>query len=94
MSHWKRKGSVDFSALFFDYFFQNYVLVTVHSYLVPVTIYAPKSNILLLAHSKNRVFLFSLNKKNTIETIVSLNETSGIRTPDNLIKSQVLYRLS
>jgi hypothetical protein len=25
---------------------------------------------------------------------LSVNEASGIRTPDNLIKSQVLYRLS
>ena len=26
--------------------------------------------------------------------MLSANEASGIRTPDNLIKSQVLYRLS
>ena len=39
--------------------------------------------------------IFLLHKKDTIITIVSLNnETSGIRTPDNLIKSQVLYQLS
>ena len=25
---------------------------------------------------------------------LKINETSGIRTPDNLIKSQVLYHLS
>ena len=29
-----------------------------------------------------------------LQHFLSLNEASGIRTPDNLIKSQVLYRLS
>ena len=42
---------------------------------------------------------FSYTKKRT-ETCMTAkflffkNEASGIRTPDNLIKSQVLYRLS
>ena len=37
-----------------------------------------------------------MQKKSTVELTVLLkfNEASGIRTPDNLIKSQVLYRLS
>ena len=38
--------------------------------------------------------LFFEYKKSTIEMIALSNETSGIRTPDNLIKSQVLYQLS
>ena len=33
-------------------------------------------------------------KKNNGKQMLSANEASGIRTPDNLIKSQVLYRLS
>ena len=37
----------------------------------------------------------SMKKKSqTLKRICGLNEASGIRTPDNLIKSQVLYRLS
>ena len=38
---------------------------------------------------------FPQNKKSqTLKRICGLNEASGIRTPDNLIKSQVLYQLS
>ena len=42
------------------------------------------------------MFTGTAMKAETIEMIVFLkiNETSGIRTPDNLIKSQVLYHLS
>ena len=41
----------------------------------------------------------SINEKQQIfhvfhENLLFYNEASGIRTPDNLIKSQVLYRLS
>ena len=41
--------------------------------------------------------ILSYNKKKEnlcILKVFLLHETSGIRTPDNLIKSQVLYRLS
>ena len=36
----------------------------------------------------------SVKQKKIHPEMYLLNETSGIRTPDNLIKSQVLYRLS
>ena len=38
---------------------------------------------------------FSKQKKETEKSVsLSFHERAGIRTPDNLIKSQVLYRLS
>ena len=41
------------------------------------------------------LFLQTLEyEKTETSRLPQLNETSGIRTPDNLIKSQVLYRLS
>ena len=42
------------------------------------------------------LLLAPISQKNEIGKILSrfFNETRGIRTPDNLIKSQVLYQLS
>ena len=45
-----------------------------------------------------RKIILTLCKSNKIaetsQKISAINEASGIRTPDNLIKSQVLYQLS
>ena len=38
--------------------------------------------------------VISYNKKTPVKFTEVLSEASGIRTPDNLIKSQVLYQLS
>jgi Uri superfamily endonuclease len=47
----------------------------------------------------NRKFLgirYYTKNRHTVSSVTAshLHEASGIRTPDNLIKSQVLYRLS
>ena len=42
----------------------------------------------------SRILLFKYKKPFSYNMKTVENEASGIRTPDNLIKSQVLYRLS
>ena len=40
------------------------------------------------------LFMSGYEKRSTSVLLYNLREPSGTRTPDNLIKSQVLYRLS
>ena len=39
-------------------------------------------------------YLYKVKSSNHNRLLLSFSERAGIRTPDNLIKSQVLYRLS
>ena len=48
----------------------------------------------VLCHRKFNGISYDIKKPVKIRRVVNKNEASGIRTPDNLIKSQVLYRLS
>ena len=61
-----------------------YVLIYINFFLLSI-----KSMLNFLMNS------FSKQKKETEKSVsLSFHERAGIRTPDNLIKSQVLYRLS
>ena len=50
------------------------------------------------SHSVEKTMVFGdflcAEKKEPLYSRIPFNEASGIRTPDNLIKSQVLYQLS
>ncbi len=66
--------------------------------IIDIQIFFYYKNILsvLLRILDNLIQNKSLEKpiKNKVIQGFPIHETSGIRTPDNLIKSQVLYRLS
>ena len=81
-------------------------ITTIKSYYFRSPYSSPNWNIISLCrtnHFPSDSFKFQLSKNNffsctkkDITKVISflISEASGIRTPDNLIKSQVLYRLS
>ena len=69
-----------------------------HWYLKPARLPIPPYPHFLIFSECIRKIILALCKSNKIaetsQKISAINEASGIRTPDNLIKSQVLYQLS
>ena len=69
-----------------------------HWYLKPARLPIPPYPHFLIFSECIRKIILTLCKSNKIaetsQKISAINEASGIRTPDNLIKSQVLYHLS
>ena len=69
-----------------------------HWYLKPARLPIPPYPHFLIFSECIRKIILALCKSNKIaetsQKISAINEASGIRTPDNLIKSQVLYHLS